>query len=342
MKCPNCQAENSPLASLCHDCGQALQLTVPPQAAPVTAPRVLISPEERQQRLRRAAQTADQRVALAATDPEAALVEPADSMLLTDPPHPVEPIVSAPPSPVPAASIDPSPTPSLPQSKAVTTAGTSQVPVVASTPDLSRPDLSATQTAQADAIGSETPVPAMDAELSAAQINVHRRVVLASLYKRALAGAVDLLIVAGVTGIYLWVAISRLQGSVGPAKGVGFDRLIDGLWVYHQVTIPAGAVLLILISLFQIIFVGLLGQTPGMMWMRLHVLSTQQRKLGFARSALRGLILALGILPLGLGWSWAIMDPQRRCWHDRLAKTLVGTAIDEVTTLLPSQVAEAQ
>lgn len=316
MKCPSCQADNSPLASICQACGASMIKTELPQ--PVThPPQLLLTPDQREKALRRAAQPAEQRVVLKAGDPETALVEPADSQLMTDPPHVLaeeagsnsafvaEPADSSLLTDPPHAQSENDETPS------------------SADPD----DLSAS--AESEAPIESEPV---------AAISVHRKVTLASSWKRMLAGSVDLLIVLLVCGVFLSVAISRLPDTVGPAKGVGFDRLIDAMWVYHQATIPALLVFVLILFLFQFVFIFLLGQTPGLMLMHLYVMSTQQRSLGALTALKRALFMLFGLLSLGLGWSWIFWDGQRRAWHDLWAKTLVGHALDEVATLLPQEV----
>lgn len=317
-----------------------------PASANTQPPQVLLSPEERDKVLRRAAQTADQRVALKADDPEAALVEPADSQVMTDPPHPA-------PSSLAEKAAAPEPKSAAAGKKEDKAQGTA---TEAPSTEAARIEAAGIESADSvvmtdppsaqvgDSDSSTSVDTAMDNtvedEAAPAPISVHRKVTLASTRRRLLAGFVDLLIVVFVCSIYLAVAISRLPEGVGPAKGVGFDRLIDAMWVYHQATIPAALVFFLILILFQFIFVYLLGQTPGLMLMHLHIMSSQQRGLGAMPALKRAVMMAIGLLLLGLGWAWVFWDGQRRCWHDLVAKTLVGNALDEVATLLP-QAADA-
>jgi len=65
------------------------------------------------------------------------------------------------------------------------------------------------------------------------------------------------------------------------------------------------------------------GQTLGMATWRLRVEREDGRSLTWG-DALRRLGWALlSLLPLGLGFAWVLIDPERRAWHDRLSRTRV-------------------
>lgn len=82
-------------------------------------------------------------------------------------------------------------------------------------------------------------------------------------------------------------------------------------------------VLLVLIVGFFGLFWTRRGQTLGMQSWRLRVEREDGRLLGWG-DVLRRLGWALlSLLPLGLGFAWILVDPQRRAWHDRLSGTRV-------------------
>src|SRR5512133_3622784 len=65
------------------------------------------------------------------------------------------------------------------------------------------------------------------------------------------------------------------------------------------------------------------GQTLGMASWRIRV----QRDDGYLLTW-RDVLIRLGAslvswAPAGLGWVWALFDPQRRTWHDRLSRSRV-------------------
>lgn len=192
-----------------------------------------------------------------------------------------------------------------------------------------------------DEAASDSAGAPLEDEVAQPIVSIHRQVQLARTWRRALAAVLDLVAVALLTAIYLAVALQRLPDTIGPARGTGFDRLIDATLVYKDATLPAGVVLLILMVLYQTVFVTLLGQTPGLVLMRCYVLSTRGRELGAATALFRALVAALGLLLLGVGWSLILVDTKHRTLHDRLAGTLVGTAIDEAVTLPPEPAIDA-
>jgi len=162
---------------------------------------------------------------------------------------------------------------------------------------------------------------------------VDRALTLAPIWKRALACAIDLAAISGLAVVHLVLALGRLPSSVGPARGTGFDRLIDAMIIYRGATIPTALVLIALLVAYQTVFVALLEQTPGMLALRLRVLSVRHQRISWSSALIRAATAALGLLALGAGWSLILVDRRRRTLHDRVAGTLVGEATDQVTTI---------
>ena len=65
------------------------------------------------------------------------------------------------------------------------------------------------------------------------------------------------------------------------------------------------------------------GQTLGMQAWRIRLVAADGRRIGWGRSAQRFFAAWLSLLPAGLGYWWALVDRDRRCWHDRLSRTRV-------------------
>ena len=83
------------------------------------------------------------------------------------------------------------------------------------------------------------------------------------------------------------------------------------------------AVLVLLIVGFNGLFWTRRGQTLGMASWRLRVEREDGALLTWG-DAVRRLAWALvSLLPLGLGYAWILIDPQRRAWHDRLSGTRI-------------------
>lgn len=67
------------------------------------------------------------------------------------------------------------------------------------------------------------------------------------------------------------------------------------------------------------------GQTLGMLAMHIKVVRVDGRPLSWTTGMLRyvGYLLSL---PLFLGFLWAMFDPHRQGWHDKIAGTIVVRA----------------
>ena len=70
-------------------------------------------------------------------------------------------------------------------------------------------------------------------------------------------------------------------------------------------------------------FWSLIGQTPGMRFLSIHLDAGGSRELGLRRSIRRLIGAVLALLPLGLGLLAILTSPRRQGWHDRLAGTTV-------------------
>jgi len=83
------------------------------------------------------------------------------------------------------------------------------------------------------------------------------------------------------------------------------------------------AVLLLLTVGFFGIFWTRRGQTLGMASWRVRVEREDGALPGWGDALRRLAAAVISWLPLGLGFLWILVDPQRRAWHDRLSRTRV-------------------
>ena len=81
--------------------------------------------------------------------------------------------------------------------------------------------------------------------------------------------------------------------------------------------------LVLLIVGFNGLFWTRRGQTLGMQSWRLRVEREDGRLLTWADTLRRLAWAVLSLAPLGLGYLWIAIDPERRAWHDRLSGTRV-------------------
>ncbi len=63
------------------------------------------------------------------------------------------------------------------------------------------------------------------------------------------------------------------------------------------------------------------GQTLGMKAWRIRVIRADGSAVRWRDAAWRFVVAAIGWLPLAAGYWWALIDDQRRGWHDRLSGT---------------------
>ena len=124
------------------------------------------------------------------------------------------------------------------------------------------------------------------------------------------------------------MAINLLAGSGLALLGGDFALLARAGWVHLLIASGTflGACWLLppLLALaYFVIFAACGGQTIGKLVCRLQVIDTAGGPLPWGRAFLRAVGLLLSALPLGAGFLWALVDPERRAWHDHLALTRV-------------------
>jgi uncharacterized RDD family membrane protein YckC len=132
------------------------------------------------------------------------------------------------------------------------------------------------------------------------------------LVTRVVAAAIDL----GLISLALSIG-SGLLASIIPAVAGGSDGLSPlGVLALGLVGFVIGS------SLF-VTFWTLVGQTPGMRLLSIHLDAGGSRELGLRRALKRLLGVGLSLVPAGLGFFAILLSPQRRGWHDHLAGTVV-------------------
>jgi uncharacterized RDD family membrane protein YckC len=128
---------------------------------------------------------------------------------------------------------------------------------------------------------------------------------LAPLSRRLLATVVDFTLIAGaVIGAAMAAAlhVSELPGVRTLEIGAGFAVLAAGVAWYAC-----------LLTLFR--------STPGMAYAGVEFNTFSGLRVTRARRWGRMMALLLSVLPLGLGFAWALFDKGGLTWHDRLSRT---------------------
>jgi uncharacterized RDD family membrane protein YckC len=71
-------------------------------------------------------------------------------------------------------------------------------------------------------------------------------------------------------------------------------------------------------------FWGISGSTPGMRLFNLGVVDANNgHPIGVGRAVLRYVGLVVAALPCWIGLIWALFDPRKQGWHDKIASTVV-------------------
>ena len=128
---------------------------------------------------------------------------------------------------------------------------------------------------------------------------------LASLSRRMLAGVVDAALVAG----------ALMAAAALAAKNA------SGLPDLRTVEVGSALALLLAFAAYKILFFTLARATPGMKYARLALCTLDGGVPTRAQRYARLAAILLSILPVGLGFVWAIFDDQHLTWHDRITRT---------------------
>lgn len=149
-------------------------------------------------------------------------------------------------------------------------------------------------------------------------------VYVVGLWRRAAAALIDalallplLLLAAWVTG---WVAP---RATAQPLPQRRAEVVIELLLRGDPALIALLAILALLGTVYQVVFIAALGATPGLRLLRATVIDAYGARPSAWRVLLRCAGQALGLLLLGLGLLWAAFDAEKRGLQDWLAGTYV-------------------
>jgi uncharacterized RDD family membrane protein YckC len=129
---------------------------------------------------------------------------------------------------------------------------------------------------------------------------------------RAVGLVVDIVIIDVVTVV--GAAIASLVLSTIIPGDVSLDL---------PAALAAGAVWLISVGGYFVLFWSLVGRTPGMRLMRLEVRAADGGDVGFGRASMRFIGLIIAAIPFGLGFLLALVDDRRQGLQDKIGRTVV-------------------
>ena len=142
------------------------------------------------------------------------------------------------------------------------------------------------------------------------------------LVTRALAGVVDLALISALLSIGFGILASIIPAVTGGSDGLS----IWGVFSFGVAGYLIGG------SIFAA-FWAIVGQTPGMRFLSIHLDAHGSQEIGLRRALKRLFAIPLSVLPFGLGFFAILLSPERRGWHDRIAGTTV--LYDEEAKLAP-------
>ncbi|NIQ01339.1 MAG: hypothetical protein GWM98_13825 [Nitrospinaceae bacterium] len=118
-----------------------------------------------------------------------------------------------------------------------------------------------------------------------------------------------------------------LVHSSNPSLAKAFIKgLISGRMTPEEIQLVAVYSLLLVASwiLYFVGFTVFCGQTPGKRMFGLRVIREDGGPVDWATASVRYCFgYPVSLLPLGLGFYWALPDPDNQTWHDKVARTLV-------------------
>lgn len=101
----------------------------------------------------------------------------------------------------------------------------------------------------------------------------------------------------------------RLEDDGQPSRRGGRDWMFALVWL-----------------VYNFVFLQKLGTTPGKRLLKLKVVSVDGRPLDNRQRLTRAAVSLLSGYAAGVGYLWALWEPQRRGWHDLMADTRVVAA----------------
>jgi uncharacterized RDD family membrane protein YckC len=150
-----------------------------------------------------------------------------------------------------------------------------------------------------------------------------RRYRVAGLWRRALTGALDAVVLLPLMALFATVTAAlgghplRSLGELGPSWAV--ELAIDG----GSVGLAALLMAAIVAFLYFFVFHLFRGQTPGQRLLRLRVVDVYGERPSVTRVLVRSAAWFVSLAGCGLGLLWIGFDREKRGLHDWLAGTYV-------------------
>lgn len=158
----------------------------------------------------------------------------------------------------------------------------------------------------------------------------------ASFRRRLVADLLDTLLIASA-GVVLW-RTGLVAEPLTHGPGDLLDRTADTLAMDLPLLLPAAVAVVVVALVYGALTRALLGGTLGERALGLRLLEPGGAPAGPARAALHGLAQLGGLAMLGLGYTWALVDTERRTLAEHLtgARLVHGRPEPEVSGRAPN------
>ena len=150
-----------------------------------------------------------------------------------------------------------------------------------------------------------------------------RPVEVAGFWRRALAGAIDLAVLALTAGPIAW-GIHRIADPVPVAPGArGLDLALSLATANFGLLLTRAGPFLVFVCLYFMVSVFWTGRTLGQRLLAMRVIDRHGRPPSLLAAVVRALAQLLGTLAAAFGPLWIAIDSERRAVHDLVAGTYV-------------------
>lgn len=118
-----------------------------------------------------------------------------------------------------------------------------------------------------------------------------------------------------IAGFFVSILLSMVLGFVFGSFLPEGESVIDSLMVIVAIV---GS-----FFVYHVWMVSKYGGTPGMLICNLYIVNAEKKNITILQALLRNFAKIVSAIPLYLGFLWVIWDPEKRAWHDYIAKTYV-------------------
>ena len=148
----------------------------------------------------------------------------------------------------------------------------------------------------------------------------------AGFASRLLAMIIDAVILVLVyIGLTWFISVSVKLLPIGRVFGFSLSALLgqegSGQLVSTETVI---AVFTLSTIIYYVFFWMMTGQTLGMIFLGLRVVTIEGRRLTVWRAIIKFIGFIIAALPFFLGFAWILVDNRRQGWHDKIAGTYVA------------------